>query len=34
MKIFRTTVAERMALSFVLLLLAAAGALLLLWRSL
>jgi len=34
MKIFRTTAAERLALAFVLLLLAGAGGLLLLWRSL
>ncbi len=34
MRIFRTTVSERLALAFVLACLAAAAALLLLWRSL
>ncbi|MEY4306756.1 MAG: hypothetical protein RJA95_124 [Verrucomicrobiota bacterium] len=34
MRIFRTTAAERLALAFVLGLLAAATGLLLLWRSL
>lgn len=34
MKIFRTTASERLALAFVLLALAGAAALLLLWRSL
>jgi hypothetical protein len=34
MRIFRTTASERLALSFVLLLLAGAAGLLLLWRSL
>ena len=34
MRIFRTTASERLALAFVLSVLAAAAALLLLWRSL
>lgn len=34
MRIFRTTSSERLGLAFVLLLLAAAAGLLLLWRSL
>ena len=34
MRIFRTTASERMALAVVLLLLAGAAGLLLLWRSL
>ena len=34
MRIFRTTASERLALAFVLGVLAAAAALLLLWRSL
>jgi hypothetical protein len=34
MRIFRTTSSERMALAFVLLLLAAAASLLFVWRSL
>jgi hypothetical protein len=34
MRIFRTTSSERLALAFVLLLLAAAASLLFVWRSL
>ncbi|MEK0438107.1 MAG: hypothetical protein RL444_1255 [Verrucomicrobiota bacterium] len=34
MKIFRTTASERLALAFVLLVLAGAAGLLFLWRSL
>ena len=34
MRIFRTTASERLALTFVLLLLAAAASLLFVWRSL
>ncbi len=34
MRIFRTTAAERLALAFVLLVLAGAAGLLFLWRSL